>query len=119
MPACGVIEMILRTLKRYFKAFVDDETPTISGKVLVAWSHRLSQQQNERILLTCNQAQCAALPPGQIALVLGGQGLYIRSETRFDRMTDFHSRVIRRGRARLVKEPRAVPRLRAAGASKV
>ena len=39
-------------------------------------SHRLSEEKRQRILLTCNQPEFAALPPGQIVPILADRGLY-------------------------------------------
>jgi len=46
-------------------------------------SHRLTDEERQRILLTCNQPEFAALPPGQIVPVLADRGLYISSERSF------------------------------------
>jgi len=76
-------------------------------------AHRLSEEERQRILLTCNEREFAALPPGQIVPVLADRGLYIGSERSFYRVLHAHGQVHRRGRARPPQEPRAVPRLRA------
>ena len=39
-------------------------------------SHRLSEEERQRILLTCSEPEFAALPPEQIAQILAGRGLY-------------------------------------------
>ena len=43
-------------------------------------SHRLSAEERQRILLTCNEPEFAALPPGQIVPILADRGLFIGSE---------------------------------------
>ena len=65
-------------------------------------AHRLSEEERQRILLTCNEPQYASLQPGQIFPILAYQG-----------------QLHRRGRARLPQEPRPVPRLRATGPNQV
>jgi transposase InsO family protein len=82
-------------------------------------THKLTKEERQRILLTCNQPEYASLPPGQIVPALADQGLYIGSESSFYRVLHAHGQVHRRGRARPPQEPRAVPRLRAAGANQV
>jgi transposase-like protein len=90
-------------------------------------SHKLSEEERHRILLTCNQAEYASLPPGQIVPALADQGLYnscgedcvYGSESSFYRVLHAHGQVQRRGRARPPQEPRPVPRLRASGANQV
>jgi transposase InsO family protein len=82
-------------------------------------SHRLSDEERQRILLTCNQPEFAALPPGQIVPILADRGLYIGSERSFYRMLHAHSQVHRRGRARPPQQPRPVPRLEARAPNQV
>jgi hypothetical protein len=38
--------------------------------------HRLSEEERQRILLTCNHPEFKALPPGQIVPILADRGLY-------------------------------------------
>ena len=80
---------------------------------------RLSEEERQRILLTCNEPEFAALPPGQIVPVLADQGLYIGSESSFYRLLHQAGQCHRRGRARPPQEPRPVPRLRAVGPNQV
>ena len=120
LNACREIGICLRTLKRWRKAFVRDGNGVDRRKGshrLV--SHKLSEEERQRILLTCNQAEYASLPPGQIVPALADQGLYIGSESSFYRVLHAHDQVHRRGRARPPQEPRPVPRLRATGANQV
>jgi transposase InsO family protein len=118
--ACGEIGICLRTLKRWRKALIGDGVGHDRRKgsprrVL----HKLSAEERQRILLTSNQAEYASLPPGQIVPALADQGLYIGSESSFYRVLHAHGQVHRRGRARPPQEPRAVPRLKAAGANQL
>lgn len=118
--ACVEIGICLRTLKRWRKALIGDGGGYDCRKgspclVLL----RLSEEERQRIPLTCNQAEYASLPPGQIVPAPADQGLYIGSEIGFYRVLHTHGQVQRRGRARQPPEPRAVPRLRAAGANQV
>ncbi len=82
-------------------------------------AHRLNEDQRQRILLTCNQPEFAALPPGQIVPVLADRGLYIDSERRSYRVLHAHSHVHRRDRARPPQEPRPIPQLKADGPNEV
>jgi transposase InsO family protein len=118
--ACGEIGISLRTLKRWRKAFLGDgdgEDRRRGSPRHVA--HRLSEEERQRILLTCNQPAHASLPPGQIVPALADQGLYIGSESSFYRVLHQAGQCHRRGRARLPQEPRSVPRLRADGPNQV
>ena len=78
VSACSEIGICLRTLKR--------------------WRHRLTAEERQRILLTCNQPQYAALPPSQIVPDLADQGIFIGSESSFYRVLHEHDQVHRRGR---------------------
>ena len=120
VSACGEIGICLRTLKRWRKACQGDggghDRRKGSHRLVL---HKLTEKERQRILLTCNQQEYASLPPGQIVPALADQGLYIGSESSFYRVLHAHGQAHRRGRARPPQEPRAVPRLRAAGANQV
>ena len=62
--ACGVIGICLRTLKRWRKALMGDgdggDRRKGSARLV---GHRLSEEERQRILLTCNQPGYAAGPP--------------------------------------------------------
>jgi transposase-like protein len=69
--ACFELGISLRTLKRWRRAFGGDgdgEDRRKGSSRLV--SHRLSEEERQRILLTCNQPEYASLPPGQIVPAL-------------------------------------------------
>jgi transposase-like protein len=73
--ACAEIGICLRTLKRWRKAFLGDcdghDRRKGSPRLVL---HRLSEEERQRILLTCNQPEYASLPPGQIVPALADQG---------------------------------------------
>jgi hypothetical protein len=107
VSACSEIGICLRTLKRWRKAFLSngDGNDCRKGSHRLI-SHKLSEEERQRILLTCNQAEYASLPPGQIVPALADQGIYIGSESSFYRVLHAHGQVQRRGRARPPQEPR-------------
>ncbi len=110
----------LTTLQRWRRQFAGDGDGLDRRKGshrLV--SHRLSDEERQRILLTCTQPEFAALPPGQIVPVLADRGLYIGSERSFYRVLHAHGQAHRRGRTRPPQEPRPVPRLEARGPNEV
>jgi transposase len=116
----ALLGVALRTLQRWRRQFAGDGDGLDRRKGshrLV--SHRLSDEERQRILLTCNQPEFAALPPGQIVPALADQGLYIGSERSFYRVLHAHGQAHRRGRARPPQEPRPVPRLEARGPNEV
>jgi transposase InsO family protein len=110
----------LSTLQRWRRQFAGDgdglDRRKGSHRLI---SHRLSDEERQRILLTCNQPEFAALPPGQIVPALADRGVYIGSERSFYRVLHAHGQAHRRGRARPPQEPRAVPRLEAKGPNQV
>jgi len=110
----------LTTLQRWRRQFAGDGDGRDRRKGSHRWvSHRLTEEERQRILLTCNQPEFAALPPGQIVSVLADRGLYIGSERSFYRVLHAHGQAHRRGRARPPQEPRPVPRLRATAPKQV
>jgi putative transposase len=121
VSACSEIGICLRTLKRCRKALIGDgdghDRRKGSPRLV---SHKLSEEERQRILLSCNQPEPSSLPPGQIVPALADQAIYIGSESSFYRVLHTHGQVQRRGRARPPREPpRPVPRLRASGANQV
>ena len=110
----------LTTLQRWRRQFAGDGDGLDGRKGshrLV--SHRLTDEERQRILLTCNQPEFAALPPGLIVPILADRGLYIGPERSFYRVLHDHGQAHRRGRARPPQEPRPVPRLQARGPNQV
>jgi len=118
--ACDVTCICLRTLKRWRREFKADGNGVDRRKGSTRKvAHRLSVEECQRILLTCNEPKYADLPPGQIVPDLADQGIYIGSERSFYRVLHAHGQLHRRGRARLPQEARPVPRLRATGSNQV
>ena len=110
----------LTTLQRWRRQFAGDGGGVDRRKGSQRHvAHRLSAEERQRILLTCNEPEFAALPPGQIVPILADRGRYIGSERSFYRVLHAHGQAHRRGRARPPQEPRAVPRLKAAGPNQV
>ena len=110
----------LSTLQRWRRQFAGDGAGLDRRKGshrLV--SHRLSAEERQRILLTCNEPEFAAMPPGQIVPVLADRGLYIGSERSSYRVLHAHGQAHPRGRVRPPQEPRPVPRLEARGPNQV
>lgn len=113
--ACSEIGICMRTLKGWWKALIGDSDDLDRRKGSPSLvSHKVSEEKRQRILLTCNKAEYASLPPGQSLPALANQGLYVGSESSLYRVLPAYSQVHRRGRARQPQEPRAVPRLMAA-----
>ena len=89
-----LLEMGLATLQRWRRQFAgigDGLDRRKDSHRLV--SHRLSDEECQRILLTCNQPEFAALLPGQIVPILADRGMYIGSERSFYWVLHAHSQV--------------------------
>ena len=86
----------LTTLQRWRRQFAGDGNGLDDRKGSHRHvAHRLSEEERQRILLTCNEPEFAELPPGQIVPVLADRGLYVGSERSLYRVLHTH----RRGRA--------------------
>ncbi|WP_255441043.1 helix-turn-helix domain-containing protein [Synechococcus sp. HK01-R] len=111
-----LLGVVLTTLQRWRRQFVvdGDGVDRRKGSRLHV-AHRLSEEERQRILLTCNEPEFAALLPGQIVPVFADRGLYIGSERSFYGVLHPHGQAHRRGLARPPQERRPVPRLRASG----
>jgi putative transposase len=110
----------LTTLQRWRRQFAGDKDGVDRRKGSARKvAHRLSVEEGQRILLTCNEPKYADLPPGQIVPDLADQGIYIGSERSFYRVLHAHGQLHRRGRAQLPQEARPVPRLRATSSNQV
>jgi hypothetical protein len=99
-----VIELIgicLRTLKRWRKAFLGDgddpDRRNVSDRHV---AQRLSEEEPQRILPTCNQPVHAAVMPEQIVPALADQKLFMGSESSFYRVLHQAGQCHRRGRVR-------------------
>ena len=62
--------------------------------------NRLSEDERDQIVATCNAAEFASLPPSQIVPRLADRGTYIASESSFYRVLRERGQNHRRGRAR-------------------
>ncbi len=112
--------MGLTTLQRWSRQFAADGDPEARRKGSDRHvAHRLSVEERQRILLTCNEPEFATLPPGQIVPVLADRGLYIGSERSFYQVVLAHGQAHRRDRARTPEEPRPVPWPRATSPKQV
>ena len=92
--ACDVTCICLRTLKRWRREFKADGNGVDRRKGSTRKvAHRLSVEEGQRILLTCNEPKYADLPPGQIVPDLADQGIYIGSERSFYRVLHAHGQL--------------------------
>lgn len=108
--ACTVLEINVRTLQRWKKAF--HESTGLADKrkasaVNRTPANKLSDEERQAILTMCNQAEYRSLPPSQIVPRLADKGEYVASESSFYRVLREADQVHRRGRS---NPSRTVPR---------
>lgn len=73
-------------------------------------TNKLTRQEREEILATCNRSEYASLPPSQIVPDLADKGLYLASEASFYRVLNEAGQLHHRGKAqapRKVSQPKA------------
>lgn len=98
--ACAELGLHERTLQRWTgpeggvrvdrRPFADRPEP----------ANKLSEEERDRIVTTCNAPEFASLPPSQIVPRLADQGVWIASESSFYRVLRERGQNHRRGRAR-------------------
>ena len=82
--ACEVIEVDTRTLRRWKKQQREERELKDRRKASAASrvpTNKLTPEERERIVETCNQPEYQSLPPSQIVPMLADQGEYIGSES--------------------------------------
>lgn len=104
--ACAVAGIAVRTLQRW-KAQAGlshgDARPLAERP---APAHALSEAERARILAVANEPRFAALPPARIVPMLADEGVYIASESSFQRVLRANGQSTHRGRARPPQLPR-------------
>ena len=108
--ACMVLEINVRTLQRWKKAFLESASLADRRKGSAAnrtQANKLSIEEREAILLMCNEAEYQSLPPSQIVPRLADKGQYMASESSFYRVLREADLVHQRGRS---NPPRTVPK---------
>ncbi len=102
-PACKEVPLSKRTYRRWYKdgQVQKDLRP---DSVRPEPQSKLSEQERQLILDTCNQNEYASLPPSQIVPSLLDKGIYIASESSFYRVLKQHNQLNRRGREKEVKK---------------
>lgn len=106
--ACDVLEIDVRTLQRWKKVLQKKDDLTDQRKAAAAKripGNKLSDEERQTILTTCNKPEFQSLPPSQIVPRLADNGEYIASESSFYRVLREADEVHRRGCA---QAPRTV-----------
>jgi transposase InsO family protein len=98
--ACDALGLSPRTLQRWHDpagGIREDRRPSVERP---APANRLSDEERDLIVATCNAPEFASLPPSQIVPRLADEGEYIASESSFYRVLRERGQNHRRGRAR-------------------
>ena len=105
-PACEVAGITVRTLQRW-KAedglIVGDRRPQAEHPTP---THALTEEERERILAVANEPRFADQPPARIVPALADEGIYLASESSFQRVLRAHGQTRHRGRARAPQRSR-------------
>jgi len=100
--ACEVIELPLRTLRRWRSQLARGESLEDHRKEAAQQrtpANRLSEEEREQLIEICNQPEYKSLPPSQIVPILADKGKYIASESSIYRVLKADNQLHRRGRA--------------------
>ena len=105
--ACAEAGITVRTLQRWKRndgLQGGDRRPTALRAMP---THALSEAERERIVQVANEPRFAELPPARIVPMLADEGIYIASESSFQRVLRAHGQTRHRGRARAPQRRRA------------
>lgn len=104
--ACEVAGITVRTLQRW-KADdglqVGDRRPLADRPIP---AHALTEEERARILAVANEPRFADQPPARIVPTLADEGVYIASESSFQRVLRAHGQTRHRGRTRAPQRSR-------------
>ena len=105
-PACEVAGITVRTLQRW-KAedglHVGDRRPLAERPTP---AHALTEEERARVLAVANEPRFADQPPARIVPTLADEGVYIASESSFQRVLRAHGQTRHRGRTRAPQRSR-------------
>jgi transposase InsO family protein len=106
-PACEVAGITVRTLQRWRAEDglqVGDRRPLAKRSPP---SHALTEAERARMLAVANEPRFADQPPARIVPALADEGVYIASESSFQRVLRAHGQTHHRGRAQAPQRSRA------------
>jgi transposase InsO family protein len=104
--ACKVVGITARTLQRWKThdgLAAGDGRPSAERPVL---AHALTPAEREQILQVANEPRFADMPPARIVPMLADEGVYIASESSFQRVLREHGQTAHRGRAKAPRKSR-------------
>ncbi len=93
--ACAEAGIIVRTLQRWKRAEGLEHGDRRPQAVRPAPAHALSEAERQQILRTANEPRFAELPPARIMPLLADEGVYVASESSFNRVLRAHGQTRR------------------------
>ena len=102
-PACTIIGIAPRTLQRWQIAADAAGLVRSDARLLAvhpAPAHALSPAERAQILSIANEPRFVDVPPARIVPMLADEGVYLASESSFQRVLRAHGQTQQRGRAR-------------------
>ena len=97
--ACEVAELSKRTYRRWYKAG-KVQVDLRASAVRPEPANKLTEDERQQVLATCNEVRFSSLPPSQIVPTLLDEGVYIASESTYYRVLKANKLSHHRGRSR-------------------
>ena len=94
VPACSILGISVRTLQRWNNSDLEDKRKTVDRTP----GNRLTEEEKQQILETCNSEKYRSQSPKQIVPALADDGVYLASESTFYRILREKDQVHSRGR---------------------
>lgn len=104
--ACEVAGIDARTLQRWKSGAGLDRGDRRPHAKRPTPSHALSEEERRKILQIANEPRFAELPPARIVPMLADEGVYIASESSFNRVLRAHGQLHHRGRSKAPQRTR-------------
>jgi putative transposase len=105
-PACKLVGIEARTLQRWNANSSLERGDGRPQAIRAVPSHALTQAEREQIVRLANEPRFAELPPARIVPMLADEGIYLASESSFQRVLRAHGQTRHRGRARAPQKTR-------------
>src|SRR5439155_21049694 len=104
--ACEIAGIDVRTLQRWKarQGLVSGDGRPDAVRPMPA--HALTPIERERILCVANETRFADMPPARIVPMLADEGVYVASESSFQRVLRAHGQTRHRGRAKAPRQSR-------------
>ena len=97
--ACEVAVLSKRTYRRWYRAG-KVQADLRASAVRPEPANKLTEDERQQVLATCNEARFSSLPPSQIVPTLLDEGVYIASESTYYRVLKANKLSNHRGRSR-------------------